>query len=342
MAERTLRSRVAAGWSRAEGTVSKIVLLAVFGLNLVAQFVRPVGDALQDNVYIGGALLSLVGFLLYSEVQRLNTAHETQREATEDLRDGIRVLSERIVELGSAQRSASGVDITREQLLAEIERELEGKDKVELYVMGFTGENTAFRIKKALERLPASTQREVTVRYLVPDFDKEIQLPGRVLDGKAADAPAFRAALKGKIVASQEHLRDAEISMRHDGLGKLDFAFRVLHMSPMLNLYLINADRLVEAVYTPRKNADRQNRTAASREVLDLVMDDRRLLTRWHSDDGQRAAETVRDRRVLFNTLWTLAHPLKVPAPAPADPVPAPADPVPAPADPLPAPRTGD
>lgn len=308
---------MAAGWARAEGTVSKTVLLAVFGLNVVAQFVRPVGDALQDNVYVGGALLSLVGFLLYAEVQRLNAAHETQREVTEHLRDGIRVLGERIAELGSAQRAASGAHITREQLLAEIKRELEGKDEVKLYVMGFTGENTAFRLKKALEELPASTRRVVTVRYLVPDLDRQIELPGRVLDGKAADAPAFRAVLKRKVVNSRNHLQDAKITMAADGLGRLEFEVRVLHMSPVLNLYLINDDRLVEAPYAAKKTADRQNRTTVPRKVLDLVMDDRRLLTRWHSDDGQRAADTVSDRRELFHTLWELARPLPDPVPAP-------------------------
>jgi hypothetical protein len=36
---------MAARWSRAETTVTRVLLLAVFCVGLVAQFVKPVGDA---------------------------------------------------------------------------------------------------------------------------------------------------------------------------------------------------------------------------------------------------------------------------------------------------------
>lgn len=77
--------RLAAGWGCAESFVTRLFLAAVFVVGVVAQFVKPVGDALQDKVYLGGALLTVVGYVLYAEVQRLHAAHRSQRESEEAL-----------------------------------------------------------------------------------------------------------------------------------------------------------------------------------------------------------------------------------------------------------------
>ncbi|MFD5862823.1 hypothetical protein [Streptomyces chartreusis] len=75
-----MSSRLAAGWAQAEGPISRLLLIAVFVISLMAQFVQLVDAALQDKAYIGGALLAVVGYLLYAEVQRLNAASTARRE----------------------------------------------------------------------------------------------------------------------------------------------------------------------------------------------------------------------------------------------------------------------
>ncbi|MEU6507673.1 ATP/GTP-binding protein [Streptomyces sp. NPDC046942] len=326
MAESTLRSRVAAGWARAEGTVSKVVLLAVFGLNLVAQFVKPLGDALQGNVYIGGALLSLVGFLLYSEVQRLNSAHETQRETTAELRDTIRVLSGQVALLGEAQRSAAGAPITQNQVLAEFHNALRDKERIEFRVMCFTGETVVTSLKESLQALPAHAGREVTVRFLVPDFLREMDLPGQVVDGQACDSPEFRARLDDQVRRYERDLKQAKVRMRDRGQGNLSVEFQVLHFTPGEKLYLIDDSFMAEGAYDKAVLWPDEN----GRQVLDLLGNEV-MLTGWRWEDGQRARDTISRKREYFDTLWDQARALTAPASATPAPPPAPAAPVPAP-----------
>ncbi|MFI1370250.1 hypothetical protein [Streptomyces griseochromogenes] len=51
----------------------------------MAQFVQPVGDALQGKACLVGALLAVVGYVLYAEAQRFNGASTAQRENEETL-----------------------------------------------------------------------------------------------------------------------------------------------------------------------------------------------------------------------------------------------------------------
>ncbi|MFI2203643.1 ATP/GTP-binding protein [Streptomyces sp. NPDC020192] len=312
-----MRSRVAAGWARAEGTVSKIVLLAVFGLNLVAQFVKPLGDALQGNVYIGGALLSLVGFLLYSEVQRLNSAHETQREVTAELRETVRALSGQVSRLGEAQRSAAGAPISQNQVLAEFHSALRDRERVEFRVMCFTGETLVTSLKEFLQALPANERREVTVRFLVPDFLQEMDVPGQVVDGRACDSPEFRAFLDDQVRRYERDLKQTKVRMRDRGQGNLHVGFQVLHFTPGEKLYLIDDSFMAEGAYDKAVLWPEEN----GRKVLDLIGNEV-MLTGWRWDDGQRARDTISRKREYFDTLWDQARSLT--APAPATPVPAP------------------
>lgn len=40
----------------------------------IAQFVKPVGDALQGKVFLGGALLGLVGYVVYDTMKDLEAS----------------------------------------------------------------------------------------------------------------------------------------------------------------------------------------------------------------------------------------------------------------------------
>ncbi|MFF9770488.1 ATP/GTP-binding protein [Streptomyces sp. NPDC014636] len=313
MAERTLRNRVAAGWARAEGTVSKIVLLAVFGVNLIAQFVKPVGDALQDNVYIGGALLSLVGFLLYSEVQRLNAAHETQRETTENLRDSLRALTEQLSRLGDAQSAVAGVPILQSQVLEEFHSALQDKEKVKFRIMCFTGETVVTSLKESLQALPANERREVTVRFLVPDFLQRMDVPGQVVDGHACDSPAFRASLDDQVRRYERDLKQARFRMRDRRQGTLAVEFRVLHFTPGEKLYLIDDSFMSRGSYDKVVLWPDGNGTT----VVDLIGNEV-MLTCWRWGDGRRARDTISRKREFFDLLWGTARSLTESAPLPA------------------------
>ncbi|MGW1005399.1 ATP/GTP-binding protein [Streptomyces sp. NPDC002520] len=316
MADTTLRSRMAARWTRAEGTVSRILLLAVFAVGLVAQFVKPVGDALEGKAYIGGALLSLVGYVLYSEVQRLNAAHEAQRDATEHLRDTIRVLTDQVAELGEAQHSAAASQITPNDLAEEYRQALRDGEAVRLSVLGFTGETVAPKLKELLGDLPANARRTVSVRVLVPDFSKPIEVPGLLdEDGTAGDAAGFRAYLRVRISGFESELREMIGRMRHAAQGTLTVEFRALHMSPMLKLYLVNDDCVFEGIYDKLvRRPDEYGPVLApgageGGELLDLIGHDS-LLTRWNRDDGPHARKIIQRRQELFETFWKAAHPL--------------------------------
>lgn len=49
---------------RFEPLVTRVILGGIFVIGLAAQFVPSVGDAIEGKAYLGGALLSLVGYVL--------------------------------------------------------------------------------------------------------------------------------------------------------------------------------------------------------------------------------------------------------------------------------------
>lgn len=314
----SLGDRVAAGWARAESVVTKVLLLVIFLIGLVAQFVKPVGDALEGKAYLGGALLSLVGYVLYAEVQRLNGVHLAQGEDTESLHDSVRHLDEDLQRLHAVLRPQSGVVVTPADLEAEFKEALHAGGEVHFAALGFTGETLATPLKRVLERLPPDPRRSVHIRVLVPDFTKEIEVPGLVgVDGKVKDAPGFRRDLVRQIVGYEALLKSSIIRMEDRNQGTLTVNFRVMHMSPSLKLYLINSDQAFEGIYDKieirRDQYHVSDPSAEGTEVSARLLDPQgydSLLTRWHRDDGERAREIIDRRRELFDTYWNAAHEL--------------------------------
>ncbi|WP_234311989.1 ATP/GTP-binding protein [Streptomyces griseus] len=261
------------------------------------------GDALEGKAYIGGALLSLVGYVLYSEVQRLNTAHEAQREMTETLRDMIERLS-------SSQQPGAGAQVTPEALVEKFREALRDGEEVDFAVIGFTGETFAPPLKQLLGSLPRNSDRKVNVRVLVPDFAQEIQVPGLIrADGKVTDAVGFRRYLVQQISGYEAELKRMKGRMQHHGQGRLSIEFRVMHMSPSLKLYLINSDQVFEGIYDKieLRPDEYSSDVREGDQLLDLIGHDS-LLTHWHRDDGRRAREIIDRRRTFFDTLWNAAH----------------------------------
>ncbi|MET7273663.1 ATP/GTP-binding protein [Streptomyces flaveolus] len=316
----SLGGRMAARWSRAESAVTRVLLLAVFCVGLVAQFVKPVGDALQGKTYIGGALLSIVGYVLYAEVLRLNTAHDAQREQTRRLDETVRRLGEEVRDLTARLRPQSGEHATTDQLVQECAEALRRGGDVRLWGMCFTGETFADPMRRVLEDLPPDPSRSVDVRILVPDFTRPMEVPGLVrdADGKLTDAPGFRRYLVGKIAGYERDLRMMRGRMLRSGQGALSVEFRAVHMSPFLKLYVINDDVVFEGIYDKirlRPDEYRSLVPAPSRshdddQLLDLIGHGS-LLTRWCRDDGDRGRDVVARRRAFFGVLWEAASALE-------------------------------
>ncbi|RPF34522.1 ATP/GTP-binding protein [Streptomyces sp. TLI_185] len=306
--------RLAAGWGRAESTVTKLFLAAVFALGLLAQFVKPIGDALEDKVYLGGALLTVVGYLLYAEVQRLNAAHTAQRENEDALDQVVRRLDDEVQRLNALLRPRAGETVTPRDLEREFEEALAAGGEVRLAAMGFTGETFAVPLRNVLQGLGRDPLRTVSLRLLVPDFTKAIEVPGQVdTGGKISDAPDFREQLRRQIAEYESSLTSQIARMRLRQTARLTVEFRVLHMSPSLKLYFINNDVVYEGIYDridlrPDYSSNSAPE-ACDGNLLDLLGYDS-MLTRWSLDSGDHAREIIRRRRELFETLWNVAHEL--------------------------------
>lgn len=313
---RSWHERLAGAWGRAESTVTKIVLAIVFALGLVAQLVKPVGDALQDKVYLGGALLTAVGYVLYSEVQRLNAAHRTQQETEQSLAATVRRLEDELQRLNQVLRPPA----TRGTLQAEIRQALEAGGEVRLAALSFTGETFVNPVKSMLYQLSEDPTRTVLLRVLVPDFTKEIDVPGQVdAEGKIADAPQFREHLRHMVVEHERQLNAAIGRMAARGQGTLTVQFRALRMSPSRKLYFINSDVAYEGLYKLDQRPDPDSAGVgpgtAEGDLLDLIGDSR--LERWSLDNGEQDRKNLDRCREFFETLWQGARELATAAPPP-------------------------
>ncbi|MER5305528.1 ATP/GTP-binding protein [Streptomyces lasiicapitis] len=270
-------------WARAESVVTKTLLLAVFVLGLVAQFVTPVGDALEGKAYLGGAILSLVGYVLYSELRGLNDA------------------------LRPTARQEVAASELRQYFGAAL-----GRAAPRIDAIGFTGETVVTELARSLDGLQGAARPEVTVRILVPDFTREMEIPGMLdADGKAVDDPDFRGDLLRQVKGYERGMEVLARRLSHDRRGLLAVEFRVLHISPFVKFCLVDSEHLFDGIYDEVK--EEPSRGLPERQVLDLMGYDS-LLTHWHIDAGAAAREKIVRRQQLFDTLWRVARPLTPPS----------------------------
>ncbi|WP_371670565.1 hypothetical protein OG985_24880 [Streptomyces sp. NBC_00289] len=154
---------------RIESVVTRVGLLGIFATGVIAQFVKPVGDALEGKAYLGGALLSLVGYVLYDQVK--------------DLSASIRVPTRALVKSSELGTFVSEAFRAR---------------RVEISFLGYTGETLFNELADRLEDLrvhPGPTR--VSIRMLVPDFKQPMLVPSKVgLAEAPEDDPAYRERLE--------------------------------------------------------------------------------------------------------------------------------------------------
>ncbi|MFJ9180936.1 hypothetical protein [Streptomyces sp. NPDC102360] len=208
---------------RVEPPVVRILLLVVFVTGLTAQFVTPLGDALEGKAYLGGALLSLVAFILYDALK----------------------------ELTAASRLPARMEANSRNLGNFVADAFESR-RVEISFFGYTGETLFNELYHRLERLqdaPGPT-RQVTVRLIVPDFSQPMNVPARVgADGVAQDAPEFRRRIERKCQEYDQILAGLAAGLTRLGHVEVDCEYRVVSGPPLHKLCVFNRKRVLHGLY---------------------------------------------------------------------------------------------
>ncbi|MEV6698993.1 hypothetical protein AB0M68_17655 [Streptomyces sp. NPDC051453] len=201
----------------------RVVLLGIFATGLIAQFVKPVGDALEGKATLGGALLSLVAYVLYDALKELTS---------------------------SVRLPARGMVNSRD--LGGYVSEAFRARKVEISFLGYTGETLYNELYHRLEGLmeDSGLTRRVTVRVLVPDFGQPMTVPSRVGEGGApVDDPEFRRRLERKIQEYDQIL--AGLAARLTGAGRMTVQceYRVYSGIPRDKICIFNREQVLHGLY---------------------------------------------------------------------------------------------
>ncbi|WP_420034804.1 hypothetical protein ACN2WE_22215 [Streptomyces sp. cg28] len=208
---------------RFEPAAVRALLAVIFVTGLLAQFVKPVGDALEGKAFLGGALLSLVGYVLYDALRDLNEASRVPARGQVNSRD----LGSFVAEAFQARR-------------------------VEISFFGYTGETLYNELYHRLERLadnPGPT-RQVVIRFMVPDFSRPLRVPSRVgPDDEPMDAAEFRDRAERKCQEYDQIL--SRLAQRLTLIGRMDVAceYRVYGGPPLHKLCIFNRKHVLHGLY---------------------------------------------------------------------------------------------
>ncbi|MEU2898009.1 hypothetical protein ACWC4E_05475 [Streptomyces sp. NPDC001273] len=208
---------------RFEPFATRLVLGGIFVTGLVAQFVQPVGDALEGKAFLGGALLSLVGYVLYDAVKELSLSVQPPLRA----------------------------QVNSSELGGFVSEAFQARE-VEISFLGYTGETLHSELYHRLDALfdnPGPT-RKVTVRMLVPDFEQPMTVPARVgADDRPVDDPAFRDRLLRRCEEYDGILSD--IAGRLSGPGRLvvECEYRFYPGIPRDKICIFNRAQVLYGLY---------------------------------------------------------------------------------------------
>ncbi|MDR3079378.1 MAG: hypothetical protein LBV60_00355 [Streptomyces sp.] len=208
---------------RYEGAAVRLLLLVIFVIGLVGQFVRPVGDMLEGGVLLGGSLRAGVGDVLYDALKELIAA----------------------VQLPSRVEASS-------RNLGGFTAEAFRSRRVEISFLGYTGETVFNELYHRLESMaedPGPT-REVTIRLIVPDFSVPMRVPAQVgEDGVSRDDPDFRRRLEQKCQEYEEILSNLAVELTRRGRVEVHCEYRVLLGLPLHKLCIFNRKRVLHGLY---------------------------------------------------------------------------------------------
>ncbi|MGW3283938.1 hypothetical protein ACWDR3_04730 [Streptomyces sp. NPDC001002] len=261
--------------------MTRLVLLGIFFTGLAAQFVKPLGDALEGKAYLGGALLSLVGYVLYGQLREL-------------------VASTRVPNRALVSSSQVG----------EFVSEAFHARRVEIGFLGYTGETLYHSVYHHLEGLfddPGPTRR-VLVRMLVPDFGQPMIVPARVGDdGGPVDDPDFRRRMEQRCREYDGILSELAERLNETGRVSVQCEYRCYPGIPRDKICILNREQVLQGLY------DLSTRTRLIHMGPEFY-DPRGYgtdLNVWSREGTAAAGEAVTIWNKHFDDLWALA---KVPA----------------------------
>lgn len=281
--------------ARYEPIVIRVLLMAIFATGLTAQFVRPVGDALEDKAFLGGALLSLVGYVLYDTLK----------------------------DLALTLRLPPRVQVESRELGTFVTEAFRSRE-VEIHFLGYTGETLCNELFHRLEGLledPGPT-RHVSVRVLIPDFGQSMTVPSRVgEEGVPVDDPDFRGRLQEKCREYDETLSGLEDRLNALGRVSAECEYRVYPGIPREKVCIFNREQVLHGLYNV---SARSMLRSGGPEFYD-PKGYRTDLSVWSRGAGDDARAIVATWSKHLDDLWNLSlqpswrrGPAPVPAPASA------------------------
>ncbi|MFI5885295.1 hypothetical protein [Streptomyces sp. NPDC051554] len=277
MPENTVGERLKRFQARYQSTVTRLLLLVVFVIGLIAQFVKPVGDALQGKVFLGSALLSVVAYVLYDKVN----------------------------DLDASLRLPSRAQVKSRELGTFVTEAFRART-VEISFLGYTGETLYNELYHRLEGLhedPGPT-RHVVVRFLVPDFRAPMTVPSRVgADGLPVDDEEFRRRIEVKCREFDQRL--SAIAQRLTSVGRVTAAceYRFYPGIPRDKICIFNRELVLHGLY------DVSARTMGFSPEPDYYDPQgyRTDLNIWSREDTDDAKAAIVTWNRHFDALWELA-----------------------------------
>ncbi|MET7699974.1 hypothetical protein [Streptomyces sp. NPDC005485] len=273
----TMGDRLKRFQSRYEPAFTRFLLMAIFVTGLTAQFVKPVGDALQDKAFLGGALLSLVGYVLYDTVK----------------------------DLAVSIRLPPRIQVESRELGSFVNEAFHARE-VEISFLGYTGETLCNELFHRLEGLledPGPT-RHVSVRVLIPDFALPMTVPSRVGEhGVPVDDPDFRNRLELKCKEYDETLSGIEERLNALGRVSAECEYRVYPGIPREKICVFNQEHVLHGLYNM---AARTMLRSAGPEFYD-PKGYRTDLSVWSRGAGDDARAVVATWNQHLDDLWKLS-----------------------------------
>ncbi|WP_329252673.1 hypothetical protein OG223_24820 [Streptomyces sp. NBC_01478] len=258
--------------------MTRVLLLGIFVTGLSAQFVKPIGDALEGKAYLGGALLSLVGYVLYDQVK----------------------------DLASSVRAPVRALVNSSQLGTFVSEAFEAR-KVEISFLGYTGETLYNTLYHRLENLldsPGPTRR-VSIRMLVPDFGAPMTVPSRVgNDDVPMDDPEFRKRVEQRCSEYDGILSDLAERLTATTRIVVECEYRLYPGIPRDKICIFNRERVLHGLY------DLSARTRLNHlgpEFFD-PKGYRTDLIVWSREGTSIAEATISTWNKHFDDLWLLAR----------------------------------
>ena len=264
--------------ARYESAFTRILLLGIFATGVTAQFVKPIGDALQGSAFLGGALLSLVGYVLYDTVK----------------------------DLAASLRLPTRAQVKSRELGRFVSEALHART-VEIAFLGYTGETLYNELYHRLEGLledPGPTRR-VTIRFLVPDFGLPMRVPSRVgQQGEPLDDPVFRKRLEDKCREYDQTLSGLAEQLTGRGRVVASCEYRLYPGIPRDKICIFNRDLVLHGLY------DVMARTllrSSDPEFYD-PKGYRTDLNVWSQEGAEDAKAVVATWNKHLDDLWSLAE----------------------------------